>query len=633
MSKITYNDIELGYIKTTEFTEGSEASPDKPDFMYWVRKLKVTSVLAVGMVPANGGETVQDILIRVRHELERPRRPFTYEIAGQVVIDLSTGLDDANGPFPEVFSVDLVSEASFLISWGITIRTADCMDRTNKILSNRWSETATINDDHLTTFKRTGRLVVAGRHGISPDAYRSLVTPKIGPMMVRKSAEYTLHENGLELAYSFVDEEKYVLPPFPAIKAKGRMSESTSTNTGAKRYGRVWIELTGPPDVPKQALLAKCIDIAVSRALQAGLQTEKGRFVAGGGIDEDLFENKVALTVNWLMRNDSTRILSNRSSGLGGALFGPIGIAANLYGGSAQATPVPPPKVNANNEIVSSLAMKGGWVGQQLPGTYTGVGIAPPTRGDLDWLQLVSAAFHDPCLSNTFASDDRAPTVSDPNKGINTAFPKALVRVAPILPPEVPGSLYDPNDKTDSVYDHYSAVSRYVHDEGVDVCPSMKANVAGQYIRLSGESLRLEVEFTARRVGKPPEIPDPKTPTGGGGSQDPGWKYIGGTISPEMIDIAADGESLVHTVSGLLRFKALNPCKANVIAPVPPYLARTVQDEARMAASLTNGTIVFLSGPNVGTTLNPFCGMGATAGAGGAGSGGPMTGSGGFSFS
>jgi len=636
---LTYNTVNLGYIKTTSLTEGSEANPDKPDVFYWVRRLKVTSVLAVQMVPAESEETVQDILIRVRHMLSQPRCPFTYDIAGQTVIDLPTGKDDANGPFPEVFSVDLVTEGSMLISWGITIRTADCDGRVNKIVSNRWTESATIGDDHLTTYRRQGRLVVAGRHGISPDAYRALVTPKIGPMFARKSAEYTLHENGLELAYSFVDEEKYILPPFPAIKAKGRMSETTTTNTGAKRYGRVWIELVGPPDVPKQVLLAKCVDIAISRAMQAGLQkNEKGRFIAGGGIDDEMFENRIALTVNWMMKPTSVRILQGKvgvngvPDFLGGIVEGAgFGGIANLFGGNAQPVQLPPPKINQDGVDVSAIAMQAGWVGQPIPGTYQGVGIAPATRGDVEWLQLVGAAMSDPCLTNSLSSYDRTQNIAEPNKGVNTAFPSASIRRSTVLPPETPGGTsYDPNDKSDAMYDHYSAVLRYIHDEGVDVCPSMKKGTSGQLIRLSGESMRLEVEFSARRAGSPPEIPDPKAPTSGGGSNDPDWCYLGGTLSPEMIDIGADGATLIYSISGLLRFKALNPCAVNVISPIPPYLSRTVQDEARMAAALTNGKIVFLSGPQTGNPLNPFCGYTtqlSTSGATGVPNGG-----GGFPF-
>lgn len=606
MSSIYYGGITLGYIRTTHFSNSGDAERDTPDMKYRLTDLRVTSVLATELIPAEPGETIQDLVKRVQEELSRPRRPFRYEIAGVTVIDLMSGLDDANGPFPYGVSVELVAERSLLISWGIQIRQADCDGRLNEVLSNRWTESASIGDDHLTTFRRSGRLVVSSRNGVTADAYRSLVTPRAGPFMVRKSATYTLHENGLELAYEFVDEEKYIVPPYPAIKARGRMSETTTTMTGAVRHGRIQIELTGPPDVHKQVLLAKCIEIAVTRALQAGIRRgPEGRFIAGGGIDDELFENRVALTVQWVMSGTETRILSNQSWAANA--FGAIGIASNLNAATG-AVPNGPPVVNERNRVESALAMKGGWVGQPLAGTVYNACIAPPTRGDMEWLQLVSAAFHDPCLMNVISNTDRAELVrrSENSQGTQTELVRARVLVSNVLPPEIPSpGAYDYQTTDNAVYDHYAAVCHYIHDEGVDVSPSMKSGVSGKRFRLSSESLRLEVEFSAKRVGKTPVIPDPKSPPDE--SQGPGWVYTGGTISPEMVEIAGDGVTLIHSVSGLLRFKAANPCKASIVAPVPPYLSRSVADEARLAAAMQSGTIVFFPRNAARAPINPFC--------------------------
>lgn len=596
MSKVVYNGIELGYVKTTQYSNRSVADKDKPDLVYRETTLQVESVLAASVTPAVGAETAQDVLNRVRHELELPRRSLVYEVGGTRLIDLPNG-DDANGPFPFGVDVQLVAEASFVIRWGVVFRVAECNGSQRQILSHRWTETASIDDEHLTTYRRSGRLIVSGRSGLNPDSFRGIVTPPIGPKFTRQSAEYTLHDNGLELAFAFVDKEQYVMPPYPAIKMSGYQAETTTNHTGAVRHGRLQISLTGPPDAPKQDLLRKCIEIGMSRAMAAGLRRgANGRYIVGGGITERLEKNTVELTLTWLMRPEGTQLANG---GIAAELISRtslLGVTANAIGATSPPVPNDPAVINGRNQAISALAMRGGWVGLPLPGTNSSKGIAPPTKGDVAWLQLVAAGLRDPCLTETFS------TQLSNNQGVPTQFVPAIVRQAPSLPPETLGGVYS-DPATDSVYDLYRAVCHYTHDEGVDVAASMKAGTAGKKFRLSGESMCLEVEYSARRAGRPPIVPDAKSP-----SKDPNWIYLSGTVSADNVDVAGDGVTLIYSVSGVLRFKALDPCKVNVVSPVPPYLSMTVEDEARLAAALTSESIVFLNGPSAGQKINPFCG-------------------------
>jgi len=488
MSKVVYNGIELGFIHTSSYRNEPVADKDHPDMIYRETTLQFNSVLAAGVVPAVGAETVQDVLIRVRHELELPRRSFLYQINGQTVISLTNG-DDANGPFPFGVSVTLVADASFLIAWGIKIRTADCNGATKSILSHRWSESVSIDEKHLTTYRRSGRLVVSSRSGVSPDSFRSLVTPPIGPRFIRQSAEYTLHENGLELAFAFVDREQIEMPPYPAVKMTGFQMESTTTNTGAVRHGRLQIALTGPPGVPKQVLLRRCIELAMPRAIAAGLRAgPSGRYMMGGGIRESFEDNTVELTLTWLMRADGTQLSSG--NGILADIVNTtslVGITANLVGATNQTVQPAPAVRNEKGQSISSMAMRGGWVGQPLAGTNKGMGIAPATMGDVEWLKLIAAGFQDPCLTRT-----AFPTQLS-NRGVPTASVSANVRRAETLPPETGSTNYA--DRDNAIYTYYDVVSSYIHDEGVDVAASMKAGTAGKKFRLAGESLRLEVTF------------------------------------------------------------------------------------------------------------------------------------------
>ena len=609
MSAIYYGGINLGYIKTTRFEDRAEVSKDKPDLVYRVTTIQVQSLLATEIIPANVGESLRDLVNRVRHELERPRRPFRYILDdGTVLIDLINGVDDANGPIPFGVSVTLFAEKSLVITWGVEVRLADCQGRLNPILSNRWSETATIDDEHLTTLRRSGHLIVAGRKGINPDNYRSLVTPRIAPKMVRKSSTYTLHENGLELRYDFVDEEKYVLPPYPAVKASGRMTEMTVGMIGPKRTGQVNCELTGPPGVDKKILFQRAMEVCMSRALQTAVFRDvNGSIIAGGGIEEDLFSNKVNVILRWNIRPSEQRQLGGvRPSIISGGTI--PGLWGAIQAGTQEGNLVPafPPKANANNVNVSSMGTKAGWIGAPIPGTGDEFGVAPPTRGDLEWLELLAPAFHDPCLTNYV--NDPPPRYTPPTKTIEIATePVATVKVGTFSNNDIPlpGSAFA-RETDDAVYNYWKCTSSYINDSGLNVTTMMKQGVRGRAYRLRGESLSLVVEFEASRTGRPPWVPTPQAPpvptTSG-----PGWVFIGGTTSPENVEVAGDGVTLVHTISGRYEYKACDPCLAKVVAPIPPWLSLSVADEARMAAALHSGTMVFLTGRERSIFPNPFC--------------------------
>lgn len=574
MSQVIYNGVSLAYVRTVNYEYSSPASVQNPDMPYREGKLVVEAVIALETYPTMSAASVTDLANQIQHALELPRKSFVYIRNGETVVDLSGAQDDQCGPFPFGVSVKKTANASLIVQWGVVWRIADCSSNPNTILSLKWKESATINDAWLTVKKRTGRLVISSRKNLVADSFRGIVTPGIDPGFVRTESTYTLAENGVELEFSFTDEQRTTMPPWPAIKASGKMSETTAY-PGGMRLAQIDIRLEGPPGVDKKDLLKKAIEIAMTRVLGTAFVGREGAMIMWGGISEDLFANAIELTVRWNVKNTA--------------------MAVQLVSGEVAIPPAQPGNVNSS----PTLAMSVPWLGAPIPGTDPkDRGLATPLRGTVDFLGLVAAAFRDPCLLNTLQADSR------PNAGVNQLVgtnQRAYVRTVPKLSPEAATSAYV--DATDGVYDGYKVVCHYHHDEGVTVCRSMRKGTPGQKIRLSAEGMRLVVEWTARRTGGLPVIPDPQITDGNA-------VYISGTISPESMELAGDGTSAVYTISGIYNYEFLDPCSANIVSPVPPFMARSVVDEARLSAAKTSGQIVWLNNNLASNPVNPFCGTG-----------------------
>jgi hypothetical protein len=76
-------------------------------------------------------------------------------------------------------------------------------------------------------------------------------------------------------------------------------------------------------------------------------------------------------------------------------------------------------------------------------------------------------------------------------------------------------------------------------------------------------------------------------------------------LEADHIDLAADGVTCRVEVRGVYRYVALDRCKANILAPIPPFLAYTVAPEARKVAALLGTDVVFDASAD---GSNPFCG-------------------------
>jgi hypothetical protein len=357
MSTVSYNGQLLGFILTTELSEEPQTDPSGSDQMYNLIRLRVTSLLTgyisgpTYVPPAKATEgSAAAVCARLQHELSLVRRPLTFSENGVNLIELPDGRDEVNGPTPFGVTVISISPGSYLINWGVELRLSTCVNRSKNappplVLSNRWNETATIDDKWLTTYRRVGKIVFSGRAGVNPDDYRQLVTPPLRVAFRRETAEYAMTPDGLSIAYLFVDKELMVVPPFPAVKASGRQS-MTAVLPGAVRYGQLDLRLEGPAGVEKKDLYDAALRIGLSRALAGGLKKQAGgNFIVGGGVVEDLFDNAVELSMRWLVQPKDEKVVPPQPGILAAFLGGIVGGVLLNFGGNNKAQNPPAPDV------------------------------------------------------------------------------------------------------------------------------------------------------------------------------------------------------------------------------------------------------------------------------------------------
>ena len=700
MAQLNYNGIDFGHLYTTSLDQAPEMDQSQSDEMYTVVDLRTTAIIT-GFIPApltvppakQGETTAAAVADRIKEALTLPRRPLTYTVSGVKLIDLPTGQDDRTGPIPYGVTVAAVQEGAFVINWGVKLRLNACKDRPPGflplVLSNRWTETATINDRWLTTVSRRGKVVFGARANVNPDDYRNVVTPDIRTGFERKTAEYALAENGLEVMYQFVDAQKPVMTPWPAVKASGRQSE-TAAYPGVVRFGQLDIRLEGAPGTPKTELLDAALRIALSRALAGGLVKQgNGGYLVGGAVAEDLFENAVELSMRWQVQPGKGRDQPVQPGFFAGVFGGLLGGALQLAAGPQQdpngapaaQPPAPDPQqpggfwdgvgrglLGVPGRILAAgaqgvaqalvldqanaLANPGGgpgvpggqlnnnqqeqagvttgtaaWLGLPLPGSGDPSvrGLAPPYRGSAEGLRLVAALLKDPCLTQAVNPNNDNPPGDDVPKVRELTSPR--VAVFPTLPPfnPSPATLYD--DPSEGPYDHYEITLHYDWGEGTDLLEStgqdkgpgtlspdgttiIYPNATPKphpQVTLHNPTLALVVEVTAKRTGGPAVLPNPRKTDGNA-------VFVGGSVSPGMIQVAADGLTPVHTVTASFRYKFKRPDLVDLVAPVPPFLAKSAAAEASLTAALVSGQMLFIAPPaqSPSDAINIFTGANVT---------------------
>lgn len=610
--------------------------PSNTDQLYTVMKLSVQAVLNPALLPSGIGESPAATVARIRHYLTAPRRPLLFSV-GDTIINLPGGIDDANGPFPDdgAFAVTMFSPTSFLVSWSCTVRLVDC-DTGGSVpayLSNRWTETNTYDENWYATNKLNGLLIVSSRGFNSPDDLRGLVTPGVAAGFRRISADYKLSEDGLHYNYSFVDRQLSKVPPFPATKMAGRQVESTTVN-GGKRHGEINLTLTGPPNIPPRDLMNAGIRIAMNRVWASGPLTTGKQLVIDGSITENLDDtaNDVSINLRWMMapivgrelgaKPANPSALAGFGAGAGGGVVGSGGVgggigAGLLGGGAAWVTSPGPgaagPAQNATptqqNKNPAGMATYAGWLGSPIAGSNPTVGIAPPLRGLTDNVKMVAAALRDPCGSS-FTLTGSTPGFGD-NSLVGTSDDGGNVSLStfdPQFPPDDTQALYSTDD-TPGVYDIYQITSHYRLHTGKALLPPPTDDSLCAFPQVHGAYMTCKVEWAATRRGAPPTIPGVNF-----GAQGDNAILLDSDYSPDGLDLAGDGVSVVYKAAGWLLFGFKDWKQISTAAPIPPFLDfGALSEPSLMATGTLDDSIISPSLTSSSQIVNPFLSIGIQA--------------------
>lgn len=524
MSSLSYSGITLDYVRTSSIDHEPVYDESGTDYLYSKVTLSIHAVVNASLQPATGGETATQTMARIRHLLSMPRQHLVFNVGADTLFDVS-GPDVKNGPQPQRLSITQVGGTqTYLIDYSVTFWVIECPAGGSPptYISHRWRESVALDECFFSKRTRTGKIVVRADMNTSPESLRGVVAPSLLPGFRRVSSDYTIQEDGLAVQYSFVDQEVYLQPPPPAVKAEGEYIESTAN--GATRFGEVRVKLYGSKNAPtipnsgdKGALLQLAILIAMNKLQLAGPATDK--VLGSGAIKEDMWNNIIEVRFRTMLKALPARV--------GDAAMDLTRFTTYPTGSDPQGTPVD-----------------------------------PGTRGSAG-LVLVAQVLKDPCPtpvgSGTNGYDPGSPTGTGSSTSTFTTTPK--------LPDDQSGQYDDPDP---GMYTDYRINNSYQYDYQKLMLPTAAEDAGPSFVQVAGPTLVRVVDWIAEKVGDKPALPSPFLNDGGNSV------LMKASIEPAHIDLMADGETMKFKVCGRYVYgaKAYNPTA--ISAGLPPWISDNV---------------------------------------------------------
>jgi hypothetical protein len=597
MSVYTYNNVTLQHCRTLEFRVESKRDSTNTDHIYNEYTVRVRGFVATsqGAFPGVGDSlSTAATLALIKAQLETPRRSFTYSIAGTTLVSVGQGfatlLDAKIGPDPQPAVVREVTSGTFLVEHGVTCRVVDCdnqCDATDPVLSLRWTQTESFDENWFSHLTTQGRLIVRSDLLQSADNFRALATPGILPDYQRKSSKYTLSPDGLELEFQFEDVEVDRLPPYPATKASG--SFTVMADKTYKRVGQVNVHLEGPKGTSRATLMVRALAMCYSKLGAEGFRNPfpggdpaKSIPLVWGTFREDLFAPVVDVVMNAML-----------PPLVGGGGFGWLSAAAGALAGVGKISPRP-------------VAMP--TVGEPPAGVASGrSGLTLPQRKRL--AGLLTAAFRDPCaclaadvsMTSTGTSTGDAP---NPDIVSATANYPAEITIADLssLPPSAIPLVTD-----GAPYDTYQIETTTNFNEGVVQMPGTGVGDDGgasAIMTVSGGFTTMIVNWVAGRTGKPPVLPvyNPNIL---------GITPLGGSVVAQQTVPSPDGTALVFMMAGYYMYAVGRITEVQLSSVQPPYVTEQVNQGASQGAGFWANLLNLVPKP---TGANPFVPGGVTEG-------------------
>jgi hypothetical protein len=610
---LTYNGVPLSYIETASVHSEAVKDPSGMDHIYNRHTIEVVAMMTftkfgAGLPPALPGETPAQTMVRVGHMLAVPRRPFVYAVDGKVLFQ-SDGLDPAGGPNPVGQpAITKITPQSFQVKYALEFCENDCPEKGAKPLwlSIRWTQEQDIDELNYSTIVTTGRAIfgadVLKKLG-GADQLRGLVVPPVPNNFIRKS-HYVIQENGLQIDFSHVDQEQYIMPPEDAGKISGSFTHRFIK--GGLWFSNVHLKLEGRKNTPKARLMATAVSIAFKRLKAADPNAGKGGnqplFVMDGKFTEQFEKNVVDVELSGRTNapHVSTGVMTkfDPTAAAAGALIGSVlpgvGIVGGAILGDAITDAIKKQRADAKLMAAANQAGNAGLLALNLqqwgtpllgcPGPDdASAGIQPSLRGNFPQLRLLAAAFRDPCLTSTldlakmsFEFDGTkqepamtTPTGDRPSLSNRPPYPASSnVSTMSGLPPLTTSTLRSISDPYQGVYETYIIECHYNRKENCAVLPATVSGQAGKKVQWANPEIKLRCTWTATKWGTPPTIPDPSP-------KDTNTVLINSGVMIDNSELTPDGAHLLYSFTGEYQYEFLDTSKVNVSIPVAPFLGLT----------------------------------------------------------
>lgn len=292
---VQYNDVWLYNVQTRGFRQEIVYDPSRTDRLMSRYTISVEGVAT----PQQGGsgsyihpygvqhQAAADWFHTIRLALAEPRRPLyiTQWSWGKNQADAKTLFrcvpsemypsdperDLGNGPKPvEMQIVSVLGAQAYQIQWTVQCeklefprageqKFLDGYQTPQPVLVNRWSVSEEFDENCFCTRTISGSLRMSLPAAQTGFDYRWLAVPGLEAGFKRHRMRYAVQPDGLEVQYEIVDRQVHTTPPWPCTDM--RVRHSRSTNYGVTALARCEVQLAGPPDVPRTALLTRLVQI------------------------------------------------------------------------------------------------------------------------------------------------------------------------------------------------------------------------------------------------------------------------------------------------------------------------------------------------------------------------------------
>lgn len=291
MSVFIYNNVTIDSpdIKTIECSAVYDSTDTSVMFTRMVYRVQ-------GVVRTDMQYSMAQNLVYLRQTLLVPRRGLLITI-GNDVLNIGNGtaddaFDDVGGPKPRsVTFTEILGTTFAFVSFEIEVGMQEGCEYAGDVISHAYTVTHQLDARFYT--KRTINGTIRVRQtsaNNNAEAFRNLCVPSLPDGFQRKSMDFRLSANGLQLDYTIQDQEVFRVAPLNCTEARATFSQQMSNYIW---YSHFTMEVKGNKNQDQLAMFNDIFAVAKTRINF----DDPTMFVQQASIDEDLYDNVVRFQI------------------------------------------------------------------------------------------------------------------------------------------------------------------------------------------------------------------------------------------------------------------------------------------------------------------------------------------------